>query len=234
MATDTSGNTTTGSFKVTVNFAISGRITSGPSGPGIAGVSIELFGPTGGDPLKSARSGTDGRYSIVVSPGSYIAFFNRAYDIPYSREWWNHQPESPDTIVVAGSVGGIDAALTPGVFVHGRVTDEVSHAGIDHVFAAATDPTGPCCRVIAGRGTDADGNYTFVVPAGTTIKVQFTTAHSYLNEWWDNKRNFETATPLTVIGELVKVCPLVGLLMLTVGAVVSGALYVTVTEGMDE
>ena len=42
------------------------------------------------------------------------------------------------------------------------------------------------------------------------------------------------AVPLTVIGELVNVCPPVGLLMLTVGSVVSDGLYVTVTDGMDE
>jgi hypothetical protein len=199
-ATDPSANTTTGTFRVTVNFAISGRITDRSSGVGIAGVTADLFDQRGATLLQSATSGSDGRYSMVVSPGTYTVFFNRSFGAPYSREWWNHQPDNPDSIVAVGSVGGIDAALSSGVFVHGRVTDEVAGQGIARVFAAAIDPAAPCCRFISGRGTDADGNYTFVVPAGTTIKVQFNVdpALGYLGEWWNNKRSFETANAFSV------------------------------------
>ncbi len=42
------------------------------------------------------------------------------------------------------------------------------------------------------------------------------------------------ALPLTGIGELLNVCPLVGLEMVTVGTVVSDGLYVTLTEASTE
>jgi hypothetical protein len=42
------------------------------------------------------------------------------------------------------------------------------------------------------------------------------------------------AVPLTVIGELLNVWPLVGLLIVTIGAVLSGGVKVTLTEAMEE
>src|SRR5206468_13023113 len=124
MRTDASGNVAIGAFRVTVNFAISGRVTSSAGGGGIAGITVELFGAGGAPNLGlSATTASYGRYSIVAQPGSYTVFFNRAFTAPYSRQWWNHQPDDPDTLVVAGSVGGIDASLSPGILVHGRATD---------------------------------------------------------------------------------------------------------------
>ena len=201
--TDTSGNTARGTFKVRVNFAISGRITDRATGMPLAGATALVADAVTRDRIGTATSGADGTFSIVTSPGRYRVLFNGDSTVPYTREWWNRktQFELADVVTVSGSVGGIDAALVPGVFVRGQVTDETTHLGIAGVQAGAFDPAAPCCQLLfAGSPTDAAGNYVLVVPAGTTAKIQFVPGLGirYLGEWWDNKRSFETANVLTI------------------------------------
>ena len=205
-ATDTSGNATTGTFRVTVNFAISGRITDRATGMPLAGVRAAAVDPATRSLVNSAASGSDGNYLIVLPAGSYRVVFNPDVAVAYVREWWNGRPDfnSADVIGLAGSVGGIDASLVPGFFVHGQLTDEVTHIGIAGGFAAAKDATQPCCHFVASAAADANGNYTLVVPRGSLIKIQFSADPTlrYLSEWWDNKPDFNSATALTVSGEM--------------------------------
>ena len=202
-ATDNSGNTTTRTFKITVNFAISGRIRDLATGLPIEGVVAEVFDTTGTVRVGLTTSRTDGTYSVVVVPGVYRVLFNGDLAAPYTRVWWNQRPDFGDDIVVAGSVGGIDAALAAGVVVHGRVTDESTGSGVANVAVSAVDPAAPCCRSISNASTDASGNYQLVVQSGTVVKVQFVAGSSprYMVEWWNNKRNFNEATSFTVTGE---------------------------------
>jgi hypothetical protein len=157
----------TGTFKVTVNVAISGRITDRSTGMPLAGVRVGASQSTVRMLVATAVSGGDGTYSIVVPPGTYRVIFNPDLAVPYVGEWWNRRAnfDFADVITVGGSVGEVDAALQQAFFVHGQITDEVTHLGIAQGTAVSFDAAQPCCQQVGtGVGTDANGNYKLAVP----------------------------------------------------------------------
>ena len=206
-ATDTSGNTATGTFKVTVSFAISGRITDRDTTLPLAGVRAAAFDTVTGDRVNFAASRGDGRYSVVVPPGTYTVLFNGNEAVSYLPQRWNGKrvDQPGDPITLGGSVGAIDAALVPGYFVHGQVTDTSTHQviGPPGVVVDAVDPALPCCRTISESATAPDGSYRLVVPRDSAVKLQFRADPSlrYMERWWNGRRNFNEADTLTVNAE---------------------------------
>src|SRR5207245_9148469 len=206
-ATDTSGNTATGTFKVTVNFAISGRSTDRDTRLPLAAVRSAPFDTVTGYPVDFAASASDGRYSVVVPPGTYTILFNGNEAVSYLPQRWNGKrvDQPGDPITLGGSVGGIDAALVPGYFVHGQVTDASTHQliGPPGVVVDAVDPTLQCCRTVSESATAPDGTYRLVVPKGSPVKLQFRADPSlrYMERCWDGRRSFNEADTLTVNAE---------------------------------
>ncbi len=205
-ATDTSGNTATGSFRVTVNFAITGRITDRTTTSPLSGVRVSAIETTSGAVITSS-SGSEGAYTLAVPSGSYRVVFNRDHALPYVPEEWNHKTFFlGDPVTITGSVGGINAALAPGFHVRGRVTDAGTHDGIAGVAVQVIDPSAPCCpfRILDQSRPDETGSYDVVVARGTTVKLLFAAQPPlrYMTEWWDKKPNFDLATPLAVSADL--------------------------------
>ena len=199
-AVDAAGNSATRSFHVTVSFAISGRITDGATNASLAGVQVIVQDAATENDVAAGTSGADGTYSIVVNPGRYVAVFNRDQGVPYVEEYWNERfISSPhDVITVAGSVGGVNAPLVAGYYVHGQVTDAVTGLPVQAVFAAGGYVGGT--GAFAGSQTGIDGTYRFVAARGAMIKVTFTKSH-YMQRWWNEKRNLGEADAITINAE---------------------------------
>ena len=208
VATDTSGNTATGSFRVTVNFAISGRITDADTGLPLAGVRAAVFDSVTGERLDLTVSDADGRYSIAVPPGTYRVRFNGNRAVPYEIQLWNGKADNQlgDVISVTGSVGSIDAALKRVSFIRGHVARQ-DGTPIEGVFVNANDGLAGCCHFITGSRTNADGD--FAIPVGPgTYKVLFfsrpgflaSDGVTYLDQWWNAAPFFEQGSPVVISG----------------------------------
>ena len=80
--------------------------------------------------------------------------------------------------------------------VSGRVTDEAGNP-IAGLFVNVFRPALPF-YFVAGATTDGDGRYSVLVPAGS-YKVLFpSNGGPFLDEWWNDKGSFETATTVDV------------------------------------
>src|SRR5439155_18300528 len=119
----------------------------------------------------------------------------------YMQRWWNEKRNlgEADAITINAETFNINARLTPAVRLSGRVTDEVTHAGIGSVAVVITDSTTRCCPFgnITVGVTNADGVYAFPVPKNTPLKIQFFPFGSadprYISEWFDDQPTWDTA-----------------------------------------
>src|SRR5207244_1584942 len=84
-------------------------------------------------------------------------------------------------------------------FIHGTVKDgggvPVAGAGVN-AYQGGTGAT--CCTWVGGATTDSNGNYSFVVPAGT-YKI-YVNPPSPFPAQWNGGTDFGNATPITVNG----------------------------------
>jgi Leucine-rich repeat (LRR) protein/protocatechuate 3,4-dioxygenase beta subunit len=180
---------------------VSGRVTD-EQGNGIVGVDVQLKDLTGYT-YSQANTGVDGYYTAQgAAPGENRVYFNGTTAGNYIPEFYNNkngwQPFSSDIITVtAGQVTeNIDAQLTTGGMVTGRVTDDQGN-GIPGVGVSIQDSTG--CG-ISWANTDADGYYTAsAIPTGN-YRVYFdgTGAGNYIPEFYNNKNSWEPQTADTI------------------------------------
>src|SRR3989442_1493709 len=156
--------------------------------------------------LGNAQTDAGGNYALPVRAGTYRVWFGDGdASLPL---FWNDQtgPEQATPVVVTGDVGGISARLMPTVAVHGRVTDEITHAGIGNIHVFAHDAAVGCCpfRTLSGAVTNADGTYTLMAPNGVAVKLQFWIGPDsplYIGEWYDDRPGFDQAVVRTFNAE---------------------------------
>ncbi|TMF76593.1 MAG: HYR domain-containing protein, partial [Chloroflexi bacterium] len=205
-ATDTSGNTATGTFKVTVNFAISGRITDHDTGLPLVGVRAAVFDSVTFERFDLTTSAGDGSYSIVVPSGSYRVRFNGNFAAPYFPQWWNGRADTEigDVITVDGSMGSIDAALTRGFLIRGHVARQ-DGTPIEGLFVNANDGLAACCHFLTGSRTNASGDYAILVHPGTYKVLFFSRAGflaadgvTYVDQWWNGAPSFDQGTQVVI------------------------------------
>ena len=204
--------------QLTSGIRISGRVTSDGT-TGIPGVGVNAY--AGGASAVccswAAGTGTDalGSFTLVVPAGTYrIQFYPpRHSSSAFVGEWWNGGTGAPrfdlaTDIAALTDVAGRDAVLETGLRITGRVTD-VAGNGIANVGAGAFSggPTATCCTWTSGNGTDAAGNYTLVVPAGT-YRIQFYApwGSPYLGHWWNGgtagASRFDQAADIPVVADV--------------------------------
>jgi protocatechuate 3,4-dioxygenase beta subunit len=180
---------------------IAGRVTD-ESGSGIADADVNIHDANGSS-IDGARTGADGNYSFQGLPaGNWKVYFNAANVGNYlpryynNKDGWNPQLADSVSVTVGQTVTGINAQLTPGGIISGRVTDE-SGNGIPGVGISVRQLSQ---YGIAGATTDADGYYTvWAIPAGNCI-VYFdgAGAGNYVPEYYNDKFKHHDADILTV------------------------------------
>jgi sugar lactone lactonase YvrE/phage shock protein PspC (stress-responsive transcriptional regulator) len=184
---------------------ITGHVTDSVTHLPVAGVGVEMNGAIAD--CCGAATDADGNYQFVAPFGSSVKISFASFDAgqaqAYLTQWWNHKPsfDTADVLLVDGDKSGIDAALVPGFWVHGQVTDAATHLPIGGIFVQGFAAGSLCCTQLAFAITDPGGNYRIAVPQGGAIKVQFASpigGPPYVEQWWNGKAGFDSADTLTV------------------------------------
>jgi len=194
---------------------IQGRVVN-EAGDGIAGAGVGVHVPPAdpSDPWSwpswagGADADENGYYDVLVPEGEdYLVFFQDWNNNEYLNEWYENQAEWRQATPVAAYAGApaqVDATLVAGAHVRGRVVDE-NGIGIEGAAVGVNivpDPNDPQAQPgagVSGAGTDSEGYYDALVPAGAYI-VQFgdwqTSPSRYLMEWFDDQEDWHLATPV--------------------------------------
>ena len=180
---------------------ISGQLTAAGSGAPLAGTA-ELYSADGAY-IKNIAIDTSGYYTIsAIVSGSYkLEFTDGCWGCSYLSEWYNDKPDqaTADPIAVAdgATVTGIDAALSPG----GKITGRLTAAGSGAPLAGVVELYSADGAYINGASIDASGYYTISMIVSGSYKLKFTDGCwgcSYFTEWYNDKPDQATADIITV------------------------------------
>ena len=216
---------------------IRGRVTD-EGGQPISGMGVAAgTGPEWWEHVAWAETDSDGYYDLVVASGTYRVNFTDWNQIGFLDEWYDDvtDPEAGTSIAIAAgeTVSAIDATLSAGAHIRGRVTN-LADEGLQGIGVAVhlpgADPEeGP--QWIAGNETDENGDYDVLVPLDTDVILHFEdyNTNTYLDEWYDDVRDWTQATPLAASAG----APLEGIdAVLTAGAHISGRVVNESGEGI--
>ncbi len=202
LVTVASGGTTAGINAVVIEGGtISGRVTN-TLGNGIDDVNVRIYDGDANQQSVYANTDSNGYYTISgLYPGSYKVWFDAYYTWEYASEWYDDKDsfDTGDTVAVAsgGTTSNIDAVLLAGGEVHGYVNNSY-WGGIEGVVVAVYDLNH---RLICSFLTESNGYYYVnALPAGS-YKIYFDPAYAdgqYIAEWYFDKANFDSATPVVV------------------------------------
>lgn len=225
--------------------SIAGQVRD-QNGTPIAGTTVWSYPSASTSWDENARTGFNGRYTIkVTSPGDFKLRVDDSND-RHAEEWWqdrtSHATATP--IPVAGHVTGIDPSVTwIRAEIKGKVrgSDNAPLAGVQ-VVAYQQNGSNDVFRT-----TDAAGDYTLPVTAGT-YAVRYEPQHSgavtpttdHLPEYWNDKPTEDAADKITVTGgqsaiadaQLARGASIAGRITDDTGAAVAG-LTVRLYKGDD-
>ncbi|MCP4214521.1 MAG: choice-of-anchor D domain-containing protein [bacterium] len=178
---------------------ISGRITD-ESGTGIENAIVEIHNVSGQWISRTVSDGAGYYITNDLVAGTYIVRFHTQGIPGFGAEWYDDRGGSEvaqPVVVTAGQItDNINAQLAQAGYIGGQVTDENGNP----VPNMAVDVRTMDNHWLTNRSTDAEGNYMFNLPAGT-YKVYFSTlwgADTYAFQFYDNRKVFDNATPLTI------------------------------------
>jgi hypothetical protein len=137
----------------------------------------------------------DGTYRIVVPTGTYYLQTNH-FETNYVNEWWNGGSPDPSNydcslansipVTTGNFYPDTDFRLELGAVITGTVKDST---GTPITMELGVSPiTGDPCGFhdyLPGAGTNSDGTYTLVVPAGSYYLRTHNNGLGYVNEWWN-------------------------------------------------
>jgi hypothetical protein len=197
----TVGQTTTGiDAQLAEAGSISGRVTDS-SANGIANVNIQIY-DLNNNYISSCSTDSNGDYTIhFLAPGDCKVYFDTWSAGNYVPEWYNDKGAFDEADAVAITAGqttaNIDAQLTDGGIISGRVTNE-SAEGIEGIRVRVLDLVGNWINAV---DTDANGDYTVNRLEAGSYKVDFNTSfisESYVREWYNDKTSLNSADPVEV------------------------------------
>jgi hypothetical protein len=183
---------------------ISGQITDETTGQGIDGICAQIF-DSAGNGAGGGQPDSQGNYSFGgLSTGSYKAEFFPCADANYVTEFFNNKAtyDAADPVSVTdGQTTTVNAALAHGGMITGTVTNDNGDPVANICVSAELHDLSGGAPVSAS--TDSNGHYTLTgVPAGS-LSVAFIdcAGSNYVTQYWDNKPDFESATPVPVTAD---------------------------------
>jgi hypothetical protein len=216
----TAGQTTNLADAVLMEGGIISGTVKDSLGSGINNVYVRLYDLSNNHYTMYATD-SSGAYSISPIPaGDWKVYFDTSNAGNYLDEWYNDKSDfaSADQVsVTAGQTTTLsNAVLTEGGIISGRVTDSLG-TGIESVSIFVYDLNE---NFIINGYTDSSGNYSLeALPAGT-YKLEFSPASgNYLDEWYNDKINFDSADQVSVtLGQTTSLADTV----LEEGGIISG------------
>jgi protocatechuate 3,4-dioxygenase beta subunit len=180
---------------------LSGRVAD-ESGNGIQNVRVRLY-DSANKTVSIIATDSSGNYTISgILPGSYRVYFDASYVAGnYVSEYYNDKfiLSRADTInLTSGQTTTIDAVLSPGGIMSGRVTDTGGN-GIANVRVSVRNAYNN--GQFKYKNTDGSGNFTIQGIPASLCKVYFntdSTSASYVSEWYNDKTDPYYAQIFTV------------------------------------
>ena len=128
--------------------SVSGTVTAEGGGP-LENICVDLYENSFGGYEDYVETDSSGRYSFeAVPPGEYVVAFYDFCDeeVNYADEWYDnaatYEDADPITVSPLDDVEGIDAALSTGGVVTGRVLDANTRQPLKDVCVNVFDPDG--------------------------------------------------------------------------------------------
>lgn len=192
-------------FSMVRNNSPTGRITglvSGSGGLGLAGIDVLVYEV---DPpvillelRATAVTAADGSYVVSgLPPGNYKVFFQPTggyYSLQWYRDAGDHEAAELLPLHAGETVGKVDAALTQGGKVSGRVYDDGKP--VPFVLVDVFDSTGV---IVDSAVTDAQGYYVSEPLPDGFYKVRAAAGSGYSERWYGGTDDFYTASPVQLI-----------------------------------
>jgi 5-hydroxyisourate hydrolase-like protein (transthyretin family) len=184
---------------------ISGTVTDAQTGLPIEKVFVEVLDADGGR-VETDFTDAVGKYEMpsTLATGNYKVRFNadeRFASCAYVTEYNNDKLtlESADLIAVtAPNTHIINAALSRGSIIFGRVIDANTGAPVTNGFIRVYDAAGK--NVMFGRLTFLGGYHTQTALPGGSYRVEFTDdAGGYIDEFWKDKPSLASADSVNLI-----------------------------------
>ncbi len=184
---------------------ITGAVTAEGSGDPLQDVSVFLYNPAG-DYLSSTSVNASGLYTFTaLASGVYYVRFNPYGDSDqYLEEYYDGQLDlqsaDPVTVTAPAMVSGIDASLTLGAVITGRVTGNDNPQGLPDISVNVYD----CYGFYAGyASTNESGYYTTTGLLAGGYRIAFSPnssgdSRAYLREYYNDKTNLDDANLVTV------------------------------------
>ena len=187
---------------------ISGTVTDENTGVPLEDICVDVVSASH-ELLGYDVTDASGHYYIGYIGGLLTGDYKvRSYDCAsrgYLDEWYDDQPDADHAALVAVTVNedtaGIDAALVSGGSVSGTVTSENTGEPLENVCVSASAVS--YSRTGFAR-TDAGGRYAIEGLRADDYKVRFADCNSprvYAPEWYDDRPDRDSASPVTVIAE---------------------------------
>lgn len=180
----------------------------GEGGVGLVDICVSVEVPRNGggfDWIAGANTTADGSYRIEhVTPGDVRVHFRDCNHGPYIEEWYDDQPTGEQAAplqLTGGAVhSGIDATLTSGVMVSGRVVDPQG----DPIPSINVNVNPDGSGASGWAQTDSDGRYqTSGLPVGS-YRVTFqdqTPTPEWATQYWDGADTQKLSTVLQLTAD---------------------------------
>ncbi|MEE8389556.1 MAG: carboxypeptidase regulatory-like domain-containing protein [Anaerolineae bacterium] len=198
--TVTAGVTITANAQLTQAGVISGTVTAEVSGTPLSNIDVTAYDAVTGNYMNSDSSDASGIYRIGgLAAGNYKLRF-RDYNGVYLPEYYDDKPDwgSADPVTVtAGVTTTANAQLAQAGMISGTVTAEGSGTPLSNVDVNAYDAT--TGSYVDDDTTDASGVYRIDGLAAGSYKLRFYDYNGvYLQEYYDDKPDLDSADPVTV------------------------------------
>lgn len=182
-------------FKLVPAAFISGYVSS-PTGSR-SGLTVAAYNLSG-TRRTFTKTRADGFFHLVVPPGEYkVAVYDESvnYATVFHRDARAFAEARVVAVPVRDAAVSIDLMTDRVARLNGRATDEATSLPLPSMIVYAFTPEG---ALVAKSGTDSQGNYRLVVPAGAYRIVAADPALVYANAFHGGGRSFEDATVVNV------------------------------------
>ena len=195
----TAGMTSTASAQLVRGGVITGTITAEGSGLPLENIDVNVYDAVTGAYIRDDDTDASGVYHIgSLTTGDYKLYF-RDYSGVHLNEYYDDKLDFADADLVSvtsGMTTTANAVLSQGGRITGRVIDAQSDAGISGVSVRAERQD---ANVPDGTATtNADGYYTTTALYSGVYRVRFTPPQPYYAEYYDNHREWNAFTPVSV------------------------------------
>jgi hypothetical protein len=179
---------------------ITGTVTSASGDGPLDGIEVCAEAVNGGYAGQCASTSAYGEYTIgPLATGEYTVEFSSSqgeYASQYYAGRSSISEAEPVTVVAGSTTPEIDASMTPGGQIEGKVTSKATRAGIEGIQVCADQRGGAYTDRCAS--TDSSGEYTIADLATGEYTVVFDASNGYFGQYYDGKESSSEADAVQV------------------------------------